>query len=456
VTGLIIVCAVILSFKYKAFWISHGLVGKGLESAGASSKAFSSESKTIADGEPSDGSSKVVPVRFQLSDVNGSKKDEFFAPIIIGAGQGTTGTHLFAEVTCRLGFVSLHWAIGCVPSNVISLKYPTQQLSNSAGSDVTAHHPQNSQRTPCPVSISKFNNGYSILLRYHTSAMRGYSGSKRSDNNTRLFRDKILENLDGVITWGKKNKVALAIHDTPYPKLMPEIIKLVQKHYGNLAKPIILLSERDPQEWAARRIKTHVSDIICQPTRSGRNSSTPIAIEPMNTTTFEGGAFDIIGCTDHAISAHEISVATDNAQSPAPQMSQIVYSMKQVNQLQQRQFIVDTMDDYQNAMRGHSVISYNMFDKENRTSASELAALVKQSMVEALVKADGSIRMEEGLDFLGFDIFFASEDRLDGERSATHDKIALLGNQTELVPVHLSKKILLTTLHGKMPRQCPK
>jgi hypothetical protein len=43
-------------------------------------------------------------------------KSNNVAPIIIGAGQGTTGTHFFTQVTCQLGYTSIHYNAGCIPN----------------------------------------------------------------------------------------------------------------------------------------------------------------------------------------------------------------------------------------------------------------------------------------------------------------------------------------------------
>ena len=49
------------------------------------------------------------------SHTNNNNKEKSIKYIIIGAGRGATGTHLMTEVTCLLGYPSIHFALGCIP-----------------------------------------------------------------------------------------------------------------------------------------------------------------------------------------------------------------------------------------------------------------------------------------------------------------------------------------------------
>ena len=42
-----------------------------------------------------------------------------YAPVIINAGQGTTGSHSFFYVTCLLSYKLLHWFTMCVPKHAV-------------------------------------------------------------------------------------------------------------------------------------------------------------------------------------------------------------------------------------------------------------------------------------------------------------------------------------------------
>lgn len=302
-----------------------------------------------------------------------------YAPLIIGAGQGTTGTHLFVDATCALGFVSLHYGIGCIPKHVVNI------------SGVETAYRDQETKIKVPLKLFSAYQDYGKLLQRHSRISSGFLKTfKNNETNLLDFRDRILIDLEEIIIWGKRHNVGLALHDTPYPMLMPEILKLVQKHYGSMkgksVKPIILLSERDPHEYTERRIKSHGSySWICRPPNIASTT-----IDKMNPKTFEGGAFDFTGCIR-------------SAKSSSMKMDQIFYTMHQASKLKQRQFIVDSFKDYQDTMRDAAMFTYNMFDREDKTSINELASMITKSFSTHLLNDDQRFRVEEGMNFTGFD-----------------------------------------------------
>ena len=337
----------------------------------------------------------------------------YYAPLIVGGGQGTTGTHLFLDATCALGLPSLHFMLGCIPKQAIAVK----------------------DDSICPVPLT-FNDNYSVLIKYHMQLTRRMLAPlKKQDFES--YRDGILNTLEKIIIWGKYNKVGLALHDSPYPLLMPEILRLVRKHYGDYARPIILTSERDPEDWAERRTKMHGShSYIC------KNTTLP----KMNSKTLKGGASDFVGCIDIAIS------------SSSDDISEVMYSLKEANRLGEQQYIIDMMEDYQNALRDHSLFTYNAFEKENRTRTSDLAMMMKQTMQKA--KEDGSIWLS---DFVGFEDLFSDEQnatfRNNNTDTAENEVLSKHTRSNNIADVHLTRKILLTNLSGKRIKgkaNCPK
>lgn len=343
---------------------------------------------------------------------------DVFAPIIIGAGQGTTGTHLFAEATCRLGFVTLHYGVGCLPENALIPTNRTNEISRRT----------NSLRSlSCHVSISPSQTRYTSLLQHHKNISKGFLSLMRKKGTDPVeLKHHLLENLEKIIVWGKQNKVGLALHDTPYPNLIPDILKIVRKYYGTnnangvetisaKPKPIIILSERNADEFVERRTLNHGSySWICRPetnnfmNSTGTNmdnfaSTSPFNFEKMNETTLEGGAFDFIGCINQAnISAR---LSTNSASSQSIELDRIFYSFTMADRLKHRQYLIDTMENYQHNMRNEAIFSYNVFDKRNKTKVNDLANWIKQSMLDMLITDDGET-MTEGSDFLGFHKFF--------------------------------------------------
>lgn len=324
------------------------------------------------------GTTRVTATKIQHSDQ--------FAPLIIGAGQGTTGTHLFVDATCALGFVSLHYGIGCLPKQILNISTEIRDTRMAT------------RKTGTPLQLLSPYKHYRTLLERHQHITRGFlKVFKNNETDPLQFREQILRDLEDIITWGKYNKVGLALHDTPYPMLMPEILKIVQKHYGHQTKPIILLSERDPEEYVARRIKSHGSySWICRP-----QSSTKTAIEKMKPITLEGGAFDLIGCINRAVSSSRKPV----------RIQDIFYTMQKASKLEQREFLIDSFRNYQDTVRESAIFWYNMFNKENKTRTTELASMIGKSMVESLTGSDTKLLLKGGANFIGFERFFTVADR---------------------------------------------
>ena len=118
--------------------------------------------------------------------------DYYYAPIIVGAGQGTTGTHLVAEVTCHLGFPSFHYAIGCLPKPAFVLAEPDDVSSST-----------------CNPEIIDIGEPYVNLTRAHWKLTRSMLQKSResSEWGTETLYNRSITGLEDIIMWGKENKV---------------------------------------------------------------------------------------------------------------------------------------------------------------------------------------------------------------------------------------------------------
>ena len=116
----------------------------------------------------------------------------YYAPIVVGAGQGTTGTHLVAEVTCHLGFPSFHYAIGCLPKPALVLAGPGNVSSST-----------------CNPKIIDIGEPYVNLARAHWRLTRSMlRGSRESSEwGTETLYNRSITGLEDIIIWGKENKV---------------------------------------------------------------------------------------------------------------------------------------------------------------------------------------------------------------------------------------------------------
>jgi hypothetical protein len=378
-----------------------------------------------------------------------SDGDCFYAPLLIAAGHGTTGTHLMHEATCSLGFVSLHHSLGCFPESAFST---------------------NATR----IKWTKLHGDYPALLKHHKFITSSYLKDPCIENKTPLsFISDILRHLENIIAWGKEHKVALALHDSPYPLLMPSIIKLVKKYYGEHSQPIILSSERGAEEWTKRRAEKHGDYVwVCRPPnmtmqdnldevsdgggivkfcgdyewRGGIMCSDRVSflvarhhmseqaaqeqildscackyyhpqVDEFHAATLEGGVFDIIGCIGNTLERGQESISLKT--------NQILYSLKEVEQINQQQLIVDAISSYQTAVREKAVFSYNMFEAKTKTSVDDMADWIKNAMVDSFGGGSkGCMLMEEWRDFLGLQGVFVAgtTDEVNGNKNGSLER----------------------------------
>lgn len=310
---------------------------------------------------------------------NNNDDDYEYAPIIIAAGMGTTGTHLMFDTTCAMNIASVHYRLKC---HLHADNNTTATTTHHAASNNTHYQKED----------------YKTLLEHHRQltrmmltmkAMTAPSATATANNNSMTplqFKQKVLHHLEEIIAWGyhrhkedndEGGGITLALHDAPYPLLMPSIIKLVQKYFGNKARPIILLSERNPNEWIIRRTKVHGRyTYVC---RESVLNDSRMSHAISSSRSLEGGAFDILGCIDKAQQQqqHEQQKLTRD---------DILYNLQEVQRLNQTQYVVDAMDQYQNAVRDMAVFNYNMFESSNnRTSVEDLVQMIKNAMLEKRV-----------------------------------------------------------------------
>jgi hypothetical protein len=311
-----------------------------------------------------------------------------YAPIIVAAGMGTTGTHLMFDATCAMNIASVHYRLNC---HLLHAENNTAATTTAAIATNNTHYQK--------------EDYYKTLLEHHRQLTRMMltmqamttspkAAAKNNNFMTPLqFKQKVLHHLEEIIAWGYHHHkedndegggITLALHDAPYPLLMPSILKLVQKYFGSKARPIILLSERNPNEWIVRRTKFHGRyTYICRESvllddDDSYNHHHHHAKSSSSSRSLEGGAFDIVGCIDKALQQQQ-----HEQQKQQLTRDDILYNLKEVQRLNQTQYVVDSMNDYQNAVRDLAVFNYNMFESsKNRTSVEDLIEMTKNAMLE--------------------------------------------------------------------------
>ena len=178
-------------------------------------------------------------------------EDDHRRPLIFSAGFGTTGTHAIFQATCDIGLCSLHWALECCNRTIQS--YPEHYLQFDSQyvpfAGWLAHERAlksfrvigeciSQDEFPCPTVNLAFNS-----LRYH---------------------------VDSVIS----NKEIDVIHDAPYPDFAEYVLKSAEKIRG--VKPIVLLTQRDPEKWAKSRTSKWQASNICRLDFTQEDGITPI------------------------------------------------------------------------------------------------------------------------------------------------------------------------------------
>ncbi len=328
--------------------------------------------------------------RSAANNININNNDDYaydYAPIIVAAGMGTTGTHLMFDATCAMNIASVHYRLNC---HLLHAENNATTATTTAAIATTNTHYQ--------------KGDYKTLLEHHrqltrmmltmqamTSPTAATAANKNNFMTPLEFKQKVLHHLEEIIAWGyhHHNKedndegggITLALHDAPYPLLISSILKLVQKYFGNKTRPIILLSERNPNEWIVRRTKLHGRyTYVCRESvvLLLDDSRDHHANSSSNSRSLEGGAFDILGCINEAQQQQQ------HEQKQQLTRDDIVYNLKEVQRLNQTQYVVDSMNDYQNAARDLAVFNYNMFESSsnNRTSVEDLVQMIKNAMLE--------------------------------------------------------------------------
>ena len=262
---------------------------------------------------------------------------------------------------CYLGIPSHHWVLGCIPPQTEHHHHHRQQQRQQ--------HNNHSKS-----SSSSIPQQYWEEQRPHQE-LRGMIHklkrclSKRKDSkcaNAKEWKQNALHWLHRLVAPNNNNTVFRAVHDTPYPYFLPELLRLSNLFYNHT---ILLLSERDPKSFTVRRLS-----------QSDKRAD-PMCIHPANKidpSTLLGGVFDLLGCIDHAL-MNSTTTETDMADifTTFDHIANITKDSKTkkpiINNEDGVDWITQEMTDYQNAVRQVSQYSFNMFVRPNRTSKEMLA-----------------------------------------------------------------------------------
>ncbi len=261
-------------------------------------------------------------------------------PLIIGAGQGTTGTRSIHNAVCKLGIPSMHFNQACHEENSSSTIFPNVKRG------VDAH----------------------LLVINAWKELRDCVGEARKQGNVCVKTEYLLTLVRKYVIEVIQSGVG-AIHDTPYTMMIPYILKVARETRGT--EPILLLTERNPQEWAARRVHSHgvTPQLVCNDPRS---------------------AFDIDYCLDLGLNVTQLFH---------------IYPTSKTSRAQQEEYksiLSETMQHYQQTIRELSpVYIVNMFESQEQIEPSTFQQSIwdgcKPRLSSAAAKELSLLREQGGL-----------------------------------------------------------
>mmetsp|Transcript_37629 Transcript_37629/g.64180 ORF Transcript_37629/g.64180 Transcript_37629/m.64180 type:complete len:656 (+) Transcript_37629:60-2027(+) len=163
---------------------------------------------------------------------------EPFRPLVFGAGFGTTATHAVFHATCQLNLSSLHYHRQC----------------GFAGSS-RKEWLQTSLPEPGLLAQMRLQRSYRSLV---TCILKSNLGGNETCPSVKQTFNTMRRHIDAVIS----SRDVDAIHDVPYPEFAYYVIDATERIRGT--KPIIVLSTRNPDDWATKRSTNHQIDVVCK------------------------------------------------------------------------------------------------------------------------------------------------------------------------------------------------
>ena len=278
--------------------------------------------------------SEIAEISIEKSDASAQNDN---GTLIIGAGLGTTGTHLVFHTTCHLGFPSIHWNLGCVArDNGTEIAKPFRDASEK---HVTL--------------ANKFvRNGLQLCV----NKGRARCGSALD------WRKKVLNAIDGIV----KDGSIQALHDNPYPFLTPYVIEAAHRYNKRV---FVLLSERNPLEYAERRVGLSYggSDPLCK------------RPPPVDSETLSGGAFDPIACIDYA-GKHFDNPEEMDLVDVFTTLKRVVSDADSDSESLGIEIIANETKSFQDKIRERADFYLDMFERDGRTEVEDLANEILQNV----------------------------------------------------------------------------
>ena len=340
----------------------------------------------LPDGDATDPFAKSM-IQLADLDVEGSGADkkliggrsERSTMIVIGAGMGTTGTHLFYHATCYMGLSSVHYWNRCIsPNNDKTYdEHELQQASNLHNDLIRVVI----KMFKCVDTKGRMNLniGYNSTNSSQNKNNKTNNKKKALCGNAFEWKDTVLRLIDEVV----QADVFEGYNDTPYPHLLRPLAQSIRRHRRH--NPIILLTERDPESYAKRRSSKDYgeTDPLCL--HPPPQSSSLQILEDSNSLTGVGslGGLDLIGCVEHAAASIDTRNGTDSSSSL--DLVDVFISYK--NLLAQDyakgiEQISKEFNTYQETVKQYADFSFNMFEQDEKTEVPIMVSTIHQRLPE--------------------------------------------------------------------------
>lgn len=249
---------------------------------------------------PPRGSVRIHPINakpFLTLSSSKSNGDNDKTPILLNAGQGTTGTRTTFETTCSLGIPSFHYLWACVPYQPFFTRQDEyiKQYNRILNQKIILHE--------------KIMECWQFYMQCaHPREMPWWQrllGKVPVDCTMKRLLEVLEENK---VTLNEllNQPGSFSLHDTPYTDFLDYIMHQTitgDATRGLLPRSIsLMLTERDPAIWSPRRIQEHKQSLVCKEQFNEIISGNTV----LGTNHYDhekyyyAGAFDVIACIEQA------------------------------------------------------------------------------------------------------------------------------------------------------------
>lgn len=255
-------------------------------------------------------------------------------PLIVAAGQGTTGTRSFYYATCLLGMPSVHFFRQCAPEN------PTKKIKQG----IQAH----------------------VHLVSAWQDLQRNCIEKRSGSCTFESLSNRLEILKNQTTLVIKSGIH-AVHDTPYPYLLHHVLDVAKVECGGV---MLMATQRNPSVWATKRIPGYPGTPVCKE-----------FFEFDQPERHEYGALDIFSCYERSLAREDPPPRyIDEVFTTFGRLTKAVDDNKTKYQ-QLVRFTAIAMEQYQNHIQKLGpVYTINLWKRSVKMDTVDIANEIKHAM----------------------------------------------------------------------------